>query len=196
MNQDLLQRIKNGDVKAFEQIYRAFYANLCNFSYSILHDHELVEETVDDVMFYLWDHRAEIDVSSLEGYLTRSVHNRSLNALNAKANRMRSNHTVPVEAIMEYVDSLFDDNHPLRLLLEAEKGDVVRDAIATLPDQCRKVFELSRNDGLTYAEIATKLGISVNTVKYHIRRAIQVLTERLRPYMAKAILLAVMMHYS
>lgn len=196
MNQDLLQRIKDGDVKAFEQIYKAFYASLCNFSYSILHDHGLVEETVDDVMFYLWDHRKEIHVSSLEGYLTRSVHNRSLNTLNAKANRMRRDNMVAVDAIVEYVDSLFDDNHPLRLLLEAEQDDVIRGAIASLPGQCRRVFELSRHDGLTYEEIATKLGISANTVKYHIRHAIQVLTERLRPYMANAILLAVMLHYS
>lgn len=189
MSQNLLERIKGGDIKAFEEVYKTFYADLCNFSYTILHDHALVEETVDDVMFYLWDHRNEIDVTSLKSYLMRSVHNRSLNARNAKANRVMRNNTVPVEDIVDYVDSLFDDSHPLTLLLLDEQEKVIRSAISSLSDQCRTAFELSRYEHLTYAEIATKMGISVNTVKYHIKHAIQVLTERLRPYMVEALLL-------
>lgn len=189
MSQNLLERIKGGDTKAFEEVYKTFYADLCNFSYAILHDHALVEETVDDVMFYLWDHRNEIDVTSLKSYLMRSVHNRSLNARNAKANRVMRNNTVPVEDIVDYVDSLFDDSHPLTLLLRDEQEKVIRSAISSLSDQCRTAFELSRYEHLTYAEIATKMGISVNTVKYHIKHAIQVLTERLRPYMVEALLL-------
>ncbi len=189
MSQNLLERIKGGDTKAFEEVYKTFYADLCNFSYAILHDHALVEETVDDVMFYLWDHRNEINVTSLKSYLMRSVHNRSLNARNAKANRVMRNNTVPVEDIVDYVDSLFDDSHPLTLLLLDEQEKVIRSAISSLSDQCRTAFELSRYEHLTYAEIATKMGISVNTVKYHIKHAIQVLTERLRPYMVEALLL-------
>lgn len=189
MSQNLLERIKEGDTKAFEEVYKTFYADLCNFSYTILHDYALVEETVDDVMFYLWDHRNEIEVTSLRPYLMRSVHNRSLNARNAKANRVMRNNTVPVEDIVDYVDSLFDDSHPLTLLLRDEQEKVIRSAISSLSDQCRTAFELSRYEHLTYAEIATKMGISVNTVKYHIKHAIQVLTERLRPYMVEALLL-------
>lgn len=189
MSQNLLERIKGGDTKAFEEVYKTFYADLCNFSYTILHDYALVEETVDDVMFYLWDHRNEIEVTSLRPYLMRSVHNRSLNARNAKANRVMRNNTVPVEDIVDYVDSLFDDSHPLTLLLRDEQEKVIRSAISSLSDQCRTAFELSRYEHLTYAEIATKMGISVNTVKYHIKHAIQVLTERLRPYMVEALLL-------
>lgn len=189
MSQSLLERIKGGDLRAFEEVYKTFYADLCNFSYTILHDHALVEETVDDVLFYLWDHRNEIEAVSLKSYLMRSVHNRSLNAKNAKDNRVMRNNTVPVEDIVEYVGSLFDNNHPLTLLLRDEQEKVIRSAISGLSDQCRTAFELSRNEHLTYAEIATKMGISVNTVKYHIGHAIQVLAERLQPYMVKGLLL-------
>lgn len=189
MSQSLLERIKGGDQRAFEEVYKTFYADLCNFSYTILHDHALVEETVDDVLFYLWDHRNEIETVSLKSYLMRSVHNRSLNAKNAKGNRVMRNNTVSVEDIVEYVGSLFDDNHPLTLLLRDEQEKVIRSAISSLSAQCRKAFELSRNEHLTYAEIAAKMGISVNTVKYHISHAIQVLAERLRPYMVKGLLL-------
>lgn len=184
-----MERIKGGDLRAFEEVYKTFYADLCNFSYTILHDHALVEETVDDVLFYLWDHRNEIEAVSLKSYLMRSVHNRSLNAKNAKDNRVMRNNTVPVEDIVEYVGSLFDNNHPLTLLLRDEQEKVIRSAISGLSDQCRTAFELSRNEHLTYAEIATKMGISVNTVKYHIGHAIQVLAERLQPYMVKGLLL-------
>ena len=59
----------------------------------------------------------------------------------------------------------------------------IREAVASLPDDTRRVFVLSRYEGKTYEQIAKKLGISVNTVKYHIKRALRMLYNRLEPYL-------------
>lgn len=181
MASDVMGRVKQGDVKAFEEIYRRYYSSLCSFSYAIIHDHDLVEEVVDDVFFYLWDHRAEIEVTSLENYLLRSVHNRSVNAVNAKSSRVKKR-AVPVEEVAQYVNSLFDDSHPLQLLLHEEMDRVVQEAVSSLPVQCRHAFELSRYEHKTYAEIAKDMNVSVNTVKYHIKHALRVLSDSLKDY--------------
>ena len=59
----------------------------------------------------------------------------------------------------------------------------MRRAVAQLPDRCREVFELSRVHGLTYAEIARALDISVKTVEAQMGKALRTLRERLGPYL-------------
>ncbi len=71
-------------------------------------------------------------------------------------------------------------------VVEQEIEKAVRAAIAGLPDRCRQVFELSRMQGLKYAEIAATLGISVKSVETHIGRALRVLRDRLRPWLPDA----------
>ena len=64
-------------------------------------------------------------------------------------------------------------------LLEEEMKNTAKKAVDELPTECRQVFELSRYEGKKYSEIAQELGISVNTVKYHIKNAIKILSSRL-----------------
>ncbi len=81
------------------------------------------------------------------------------------------------------------DDYPLGRLLEQELEGEIMNAIGRLPEECRKVFLLSRFEEKKYEEIATVLGISVNTVKYHIKRALNLLREDLGKYLTAAILL-------
>lgn len=78
---------------------------------------------------------------------------------------------------------------PLGHLLEKELEEKIRTAIETLPHETRQVFELSRYEDMTYDEIAKRLGISVNTVKYHIKNAIRLLYSQLEPYLLLLLLL-------
>ena len=81
------------------------------------------------------------------------------------------------------------DDYPLGRLLEKELEGEIMKAIARLPEDCRRVFRLSRFEEKKYSEIADELGISVNTVKYHIKRALALLHEDLSKYLAVAITL-------
>lgn len=68
----------------------------------------------------------------------------------------------------------------------AREGEIevaLQAAIAELPDRCRQIFELSRGDGLKYAEIASRLGISVKTVEVQMGKALRILRERLKPWL-------------
>ena len=69
--------------------------------------------------------------------------------------------------------------HPLGWLLEEEMKNTAKQAVNELPRECRQVFELSRYEGKKYSEIAQELDISVNTVKYHIKNALKILSARL-----------------
>lgn len=80
-------------------------------------------------------------------------------------------------------EEISDGSIPLGKLLDEEFRSVVISAINSLPEDSRKVFELSRNIGLKYEDIAQELGISVNTVKYHMKQSLSILRNLLEKYL-------------
>ncbi len=176
---DIFSRLKDGDLAAFESLYKTYYAVLCKLAKTITHSHELAEEIVDDLFFYLWDHRGELQVVSLQAYLFRSTRNNSEKACRSSAfrkGRITDSIDNTLLCIHEY---LTDPEHPLGWLLEEEMKNTAKQAVNQLSTECRQVFELSRYEGKKYSEIAQELGISVNTVKYHIKNAIRILSSRI-----------------
>ena len=83
---------------------------------------------------------------------------------------------------------LQSDNYPLGILLERELEHEIRMAIDKLPVECRCVFEKSRFEEKKYEEISQELGISINTVKYHIKNALSFLQTELSKYLIALIL--------
>ena len=186
LEKDLLQQIKEGQVSAFEHIYHKYYDFLCCFSMHLLHDRLLVEEVVDDVLFYLWDHREEIRIDSLKGYLVKAVRNRSVNVIKSSpSNRELFFTHITTNESIDFFESLFSINNektPLGYLLQNELEDTLLKAIEELPNECRTVFRMSRFDGKKHSEIAEELGISINTVKYHTKNALRILADSLSHY--------------
>ena len=173
--------IRMGDKHAFEDLYRKYYPALCELSRAITHNHETAEEIVDDLFFTLWDHRETFSPDSLESYFFQSIRNNSKEAYMSSSNR-KKDRTCSIEELYIQIDNyLTDDNHPLGWLLEKELEEAYSNALDSLSPECRRVFELSRMHGMVYKEIAKKLGISVNTVKYHMKQAIKILAEKLSP---------------
>lgn len=80
----LIEELRCGNESAFRRIYDRHYVPLCRFADLFLHDASLSEEVVDDAIFYLWEHRSEVEITySLKAYLMKSVRNRCLNELNS-----------------------------------------------------------------------------------------------------------------
>ena len=171
---DIFSRLKDGDLAAFESLYKTYYAVLCKLAKTITHSHELAEEIVDDLFFYLWDNHGQLQVESLQAYLFRSIRNNSEKAF--RKGRVTDSIDNTLLCLHEY---LSDPEQPLGWLLEEEMKNTAKKAVDELPTECRQVFELSRYEGKKYSEIAQELGISVNTVKYHIKNAIKTLSSRL-----------------
>lgn len=152
----------------------------------MLGDMTIAEEIVDDAIFYLWEHRTEIEITrSIRAYLMRAVRNHCLNELNSLRHRTEiASSTFFLPENIEFLDKLFvEENQPLGYLLEQELESELQKGIEELPDNCRAVFLKSRIEQKKYEEIAVDLGISVNTVKYHIKNALALLQQRMEKYL-------------
>lgn len=140
----LIEELRCGNESAFRRIYDRHYVPLCRFADLFLHDASLSEEVVDDAIFYLWEHRSEVEITySLKAYLMKSVRNRCLNELNSLAHREElqfSSFSLPEN--VEFLDTLFiEKDHPLGYLLEQELEEELERSIEALPEECRVVFK-------------------------------------------------------
>lgn len=186
IEKQIIERLKRGDERAFRYIYDRHYVLLCRFAEQLLNDLPLAEEVVDDVIFYLWEHRTEVEITySLRAYLIRAVRNRCLNELNSLGNRIESRvSSLSVAENLEFLDAIFvEERTPLGHLLEQELEDELLRRIDELPSECKAVFKKSRFEGKKYEEIAEELHISANTVKYHIKNALAYLQEKMGTYL-------------
>lgn len=181
----LITQSRQRTEKVFKSIYDCHYVLLCRFANQLLNNSSLSEEIVDDVMFNLWEHWNDIEIThSLRAYLMRAVRNRCLNELNAQSRDREVCLSVFQPEYMEVLDSLFvDNNHPLGQLLEQELEVELLTRIEELPVECRTVFKKSRFEQKKNDEIANELNISTNTVKYHIKSALSYLRKNLDDYL-------------
>jgi len=171
------QSIKNGDHHAFEKIFREFYPPLCGYAYNFLKEQEASEEVVQEVFFKIWERRNELDISvSVKNYLFRAVRNSSLNQLK---------HLKIKEEYGKYNRSVIRENEKILsdAVVEHELQEKIITAIENMPDKQKRVFILSRYEGLKYKEIAAQLGLSIRTVEVHISNALRYMREELSDYL-------------
>lgn len=165
-----------GDEAAFEQIFRQFHVALCRYALTILKDSENAEEIVQDVFLKIWEKRESLVITvSIKSYLYRAVHNSCLNLLDKKKKEIRMDEA-PLKIVHQSAAPVAD-------LQSKELEKAIADAMNKLPEQCRKVFELSRFGELKYSEIAGVLGISVKTVENQMGKALRIMREQLSPYL-------------
>ena len=180
-HQQLITGIKNGDVVAFEELYKQYYIFLCLIAEHIVRNPSDAEEIVSDVFVKLWNIREKIEITtSIKAYLVKAVHNTSINFL-AQSNM--TNKLTDSLTNSDYKLLAWDSDYPLGQLFEKEIMNILDHGINNLPDACRQIFILSRNENMKYNEIADKLGISVNTVKTQMKIALVRLRETLKDYL-------------
>jgi RNA polymerase sigma-19 factor, ECF subfamily len=175
-DRELLERLKNGDTAAFDTIFRTWYGPLVGTAERMLRDRAVAEELVQDVMLELWRRRETLAPDgSAQAYLFQATRNRVLNHLRHLRIEQRSEPDVRGESsVTPQADAV---------LAQQELDVAVQQAVRSLPDRCREVFELSRVHGLKYAEIASTLGISVKTVEAQMGKALRMLRERLAAWL-------------
>jgi RNA polymerase sigma-70 factor (ECF subfamily) len=173
-DEDLMPRIKNGDEVAFELVFHRYKGYLLDFINKSLPKEEDAEGIVQEVFVKLWTNRDKLDPSkSLNAFLYTIARNELYGHLRKLLSKRK------------YLEELyFSSNDPVNTpekeieYLELEK--TVASLIKSLPEKRREIFILSREEGLTYKEIARQLGISENTVDTQIRKALSFLKEGLR----------------
>jgi RNA polymerase sigma-70 factor (ECF subfamily) len=156
---------------AFETIFRSQYQALVGFGARYTGSVATAEEVVQEVFLSLWRQRATMPPADKLGpYLYRAVHNRALNVVrHERVIRIRNSELV------EPPHSAPADEGLLRE--EAER--LIQAAVDRLPDRCRLIFILSREQKLTYAQIAEVAGVSIKTVETQMGRALRSLRNAL-----------------
>jgi RNA polymerase sigma-70 factor, ECF subfamily len=166
-NIEIIERIRKGDVKQFESLFRSSYVSLVRYARTLIKDQDTAEEIVQDFFFRIWKDREKIKIeSSFNGYLFRSVHNRCLHQI--EHNRVIERHAEE----MAYLQSENMEN-PSDILTYKELQAKIFRILEKLPERCGNIFYMSRFEGLKYNEIAEKLSVSVKTVESNMGRALK-----------------------
>lgn len=190
---EFIQKLKNGDESAYGTLYQQHYALLCHFATFYLHDKFTAETVVEDVIFHLWTNRNNLTINtSLQNYLTRAVRNKCLDYLKLKRNQNELAMSTLSDKSNYYVDCQLSTDSPFGTLLSKEMEEEISNAINSLPKECKTVFLKSRMEHKKNQEIADELGISINTVKYHLKNALKLLRERLEKYLITLVLFLLM----
>lgn len=171
----------------FELLFRSHFQGLCHFAKNYVKDFDIAREIVQDAFTGLWEKRAIIDTSrSVQSYLSTTVRNKCLNYL--RDNKKFSHNLLTLEGLGPETEYVQNDR-----LAEVELEQRISAAIGELPEKCREVFLLSRQENLKYQQIADTLNISVKTVETQMSKALQHLRLRLADYLS-ILLMMITMH--
>jgi len=180
---ETIKALREGNHLAFEQLFDNCYDPLCRYAYSILRDMNDAEDVVQKTFCKLWDQRETLNIqSSVNSYLYRIIHNDCLNTIHQQTSHQEHN--------LNYLSTMNKDvNSTIEHIESSDLQKAIDIALAGLPPQCRRVFEMSRIEQLSYAEIAAQLNISTNTVENHISKALKLLRVELKDFLLLCLLL-------
>jgi RNA polymerase sigma-70 factor (ECF subfamily) len=175
-DQQQLRKIRRGDIASFEKLFHRFYTGMCGYAESLVKKGEIAEEVVQDVFYNIWKNRGTIRItSSWESYLYRSVYNNSMMYLR------KSRREQPMEDQLYYEMDVHLEG-PSEIMQFEEISELVTRTLEELPERTREIFQLNRQEGLRYREIAERLSISVKTVEANMGKALKALRITLQKY--------------
>ena len=181
-DQLLLKQIQADNMLAFDELYKRYHKRLFHFANYILKSKTDSENIVHDVFLKLWEKRHSIQ--KVQPYLFSIAYNSTISAIRKKVSEQK---------FIDHIKSLpVSWEEPVNVDLEyrdlSEKASLIIDS---LPKRQKEVYLLSREEGLSYKEIAQKMSISVNTVENHLVKALR----SIRQEMSKLSILGLLFSY-
>ena len=179
----LLEQMQAGNEKAFDKLFLKYYNSLCRFAYIYLKDEFASEEIIQELFINIWEQRDILKIqTSLISYLYTAAKNRALNYLQKGNTRKLHENSFAKERNAE-VNEAHDTDTIQEIHLELAR------AVENLPQKCRQIFHLSRNEEKTNREIAEHLGISVKTVENQITIALKRIRVSLSKHIGSVLLI-------
>lgn len=162
---ELLLKLSHDDKRAFDEIYRRYWSAMFHSAYNILKEREACLDIVQELFIWLWEHRISLNVVSLKPYLMVAVKFKVANYIQRGKVRM------------SFFDKLKQIDEPYELVEDSfevkEMMEIINHFTNQLPDKCREIFLLSRQENLSNKEIAERLNISVKTVENQMTIALK-----------------------
>jgi len=163
----LAARIRQNDKEAFRILYNRYSDRIYRFSLKHTGNADEARDVVQTVFINIWEHRTNLNPDGqLKSYIYRITVNILINYFKKRSQRFRVIESMkkndPSVADMTYEQIFFKD-------LEKAIGEIVK----TLPPERQRIFNMSRNDGLSHKEIAERLDVSVRTVENQVYRAVK-----------------------
>lgn len=179
-----MKEIKHTDSELFARLFEQYKEPFARFANSFVHDMVVAESLFVDALVDYWQRREQLpENTNVPSYILTAVRNKALNYM--RHQRVKQN---AVEKIKSKAQSDLEfrigslENFTIEQLFVDEIGDIVRQTIDSMPEQTRRIFEMSRFENKRNAEIAAVLGVSVKTVEFHITKILKVLRENLKDY--------------
>jgi len=175
----IIYRITKGDEKALDAFIDHYSQHVYRIAFGISGNNETAEEIAGDVFFDVWKNRkALLEVNNIQQYLRKLTTYKAIS---------RQRH----DSIIDFDDLPIDEIEEFRLcpiasadeeIISREEVEEINRAIEELPPKCRHVFTLAKLEKISYTEISQLLKISVPTINYHVKSAVDFLKKRLRRF--------------
>lgn len=178
----LAEKIKFGQLKSFDQLYEKYSQNLYRFAMSLLKTHEDAEGVVQEVFFRVWNKRKDLSGSkSIQSFLFTITYNVIIDQLRKRVKDQKYKQFL-INQAQRNLSSTEDDLEFQDLKNEVEK------AIDELPEKRKQIYRMSREEGMSYKEIADLKQIKIKTVENHINLALRHIRKRLEAKQIKIVL--------
>lgn len=167
------------DNSSFEIFFKENFSSLCLYcQYKFSFDLDQAKEVVHTAFIKLWETRDSMAPDlSVKAYLYKIITNISYDIFRHDKMKQKHEKHVLENSVLSFNKNDFDKTEFNQL-----KNDIDK-AVAELPDQMRKIFEMSRYEGLKYSQISSTLTISVKTVETQMSRALVKLRQKLSDYL-------------
>jgi RNA polymerase sigma-70 factor (family 1) len=175
----LLDALRADEEGAFAEIYKRYCYPLFSVAYRKLNDREVAEELVQDLFENLWSRRADSQIQQLSNYLFTAIKYRIINHL--KGQKIKAGYELfcQLSAPQAAADTATEDALALHDLSSA-----LRASVQQLPEKSRQIFELSRLEHYSVAEISVRVNLSEKSVEYHLTKSLKLLRSYLRDFLA------------
>ena len=169
------QMAVNDDQRALRYLFEHFYPKLANFARYVLESNSAADEVISNVFIGLWNNRARLEkIENFNAYIFRSVKNKCLSYLR-DIQRLNEDRLIAGDSMLTKTV-----NNPESKLINLELRKEILMALDELPPRCRLIFELVKQDGFKYKEVAELLEISSKTVENQMGKAMTSLRSKLK----------------
>ena len=163
-HKDFIEKLQEGDEEAFKELVVKYSDALFGYALSLSGNHHTANDLVQEVFISTFEYRKKLDPKfSIQGFLYRSVYNQFINQYHKNKSLLKVH-----DEYVKFLDQIVNDTSESNF---EKMIEILNKSIIKLPEKCRKVFILSKKDGLTNIEISEYLNISIKTVESHITYA-------------------------